>query len=253
MKIVRKIIDIDQELCDGCGQCVPDCAEGALEIVDGKARMIAERYCDGLGACLGACPVGALRIIEREAEDFDEVAVEELLQQEKHRHKKAGSAGGAGGCPSAQLFNFQAASACQKANRPTSGFMDFSAASGLSHWPVQIRLVPPTAPFLKNSDLLICADCTPIAYPGFHRDFLVGRTIMTGCPKFDDAQGYVNKFVEVFKTAELKSVTILIMEVPCCAAMNVIVRQALEKSNCGIPVEQVTVSVTGKVIDRKNW
>jgi NAD-dependent dihydropyrimidine dehydrogenase PreA subunit len=253
MKILRKIVEIDQELCDGCGQCVPDCAEGALEIVDGKARMIAERYCDGLGACLGACPVGALRIIEREAEDFDEEAVGELLQQRKHQQGKAGATSGTGGCPSAQLFSFHAASACQTANKPKSGFKDFSAASGLSHWPVQIRLVPPTAPFLKNSNLLVAADCTSIAYPGFHRDFLANRAVMIGCPKFDDAQGYVNKFVEVFKTAALKSVTILIMEVPCCSAMGMIVRQALQKSNCRIPVEQVTISVPGKVIDRKNW
>jgi len=253
MKIVRKIIEIDQELCDGCGQCVPDCAEGALEIVAGKARMIADKYCDGLGACLGACPVGALRIIAREAEDFDEAAVEKMLQQKKQSQMKAGIAEGSGGCPSAQLFSFQAASPCQAANKPKSGFKDFSTASGLSHWPVQIRLVPPTAPFLKNSDLLVAADCTPIAYPGFHRDFLTGRTVMMGCPKFDDTQGYVNKFVEVFKTAELKSVTIVIMEVPCCSAMNMIVGQALKKSKCRIPVEQVTISVPGKIIDRKNW
>jgi len=253
MKVLRKIIEIDQELCDGCGQCVPDCAEGALEVVDGKARMIAEKYCDGLGACLGACPVEALQIIEREVDDFDEAAVEELLQQKKQPQMKAGTAVRAGGCPSAQLFSFQAASPCQAANKPVSGLQDFSAASGLSHWPVQIRLVPPTAPFLKNSDLLVAADCTPIAYPGFHSDFLSGRTVMTGCPKFDDAQGYVNKFVEVFKTAELKSVTILIMEVPCCSAMNTIIREALKQSNRQIPVEQVTISVPGKVIGRENW
>ena len=253
MKIRRKIIEIDQELCNGCGQCVPDCAEGALEVVDGKARMIADKYCDGLGACLGACPVGALRIIEREAEDFDEAAVEELLQQKKQPEMKAGTTMNLRGCPSAQLFSFQVASPCQAANKPKTDLKDSSAASGLSHWPVQIRLVPPTAPFLKNSNLLVAADCTPIAYPGFHRDFLAGRAVMMGCPKFDDVQGYVDKFVEVFKTAELKSVTILIMEVPCCSAMNMIVDQALKKSNCQIPVEQVTISVPGKVIDRKNW
>jgi ferredoxin len=253
MKILRKIVEIDQELCDGCGQCVPDCAEGALEVINGKARMLAEKYCDGLGACLGACPVGALQVIERQADDFDEAAVEELLRHKKRQENKTGAAKSAGGCPSAQLFSFQTASDCQAANKPVQGFKDFPAASGLSHWPVQIRLVPPTAPFLKNSDLLVAADCTPIAYPGFHADFLTGRTIMTGCPKFDDAQGYVNKFIEVFKTAEVKSVTILIMEVPCCSAMNTIIREALKQSNQHIPVEQVTIGVAGKVIDRKNW
>lgn len=253
MNVLRKIIEIDQELCDGCGKCVPDCAEGALEVVDGKARVLAEKYCDGLGACLGACPAGALQIIEREADDFDAAAVEELLQQKKQQEKKAGPAVRTGGCPSAQLFSLQTASPCRAANEPVRRLSGLSAASGLSHWPVQIRLVPPAAPFLKNSDLLVAADCTAVAYPEFHKDFLAGRTIMMGCPKFDDTQGYVNKFTEVFKTAELKSVTILIMEVPCCSAMNMIVHEALKKSNCRIPVEQVTVGVPGKVIGRKNW
>jgi Fe-S-cluster-containing hydrogenase component 2 len=253
MKVLRKIIEIEQELCDGCGQCVPDCAEGALEIVDGKARMIAEKYCDGLGACLGTCPVGALQIVEREADDFDETAVEELLRQSKQEEIKIVAAQSSGGCPSAQFFSFQAASSCQTANKPVRGLQNVTAASGLSHWPVQIRLVPPNAPFLKNSDLLVAADCTPIAYPGFHDDFLKERTIMMGCPKFDDAQGYVKKFVEVFKTADLKSVTILIMEVPCCSAMNTIIREALKQSNHQIPVEQVTISVKGTVKDRKSW
>jgi Fe-S-cluster-containing hydrogenase component 2 len=240
MMVMRKIIQIDEELCDGCGQCVPDCAEGALEIVGGKARMIGEKYCDGLGACLGACPTGALRVVERQAEDFDAVAVEKRL------------AIPAGGCPSARVINLQPVSLCRAANQSKKIPAD-SSSSRLSHWPVQIRLVPPTAPFLKNADLLVAADCTPIAYPAFQDDFLAGRVIMMGCPKFDDSAGYVNKFTEVFKAATPKSVTILIMEVPCCSAMKMIIREALKLSECRIPVEQVTIGVRGEILAKENW
>lgn len=252
MKVMRKIIQIDEKLCDGCGQCVPDCAEGALEIVDGKARMIGEKYCDGLGACLGACPTGALRVIEREAEDFDEIAVEKLLAAKKKEEPPSAKNLHAGGCPSARVINLQPISPCQAANQPrkmASGVV----ASNLTHWPIQIRLVPPTAPFLKNASLLVAADCTPIAYPGFHDDFLAGKAVMMGCPKFDDTQGYINKFVEVFKTASPKDVTILIMEVPCCSAMNMIIKEALKLSECRIPVEQVTIGVRGEILAREDW
>jgi NAD-dependent dihydropyrimidine dehydrogenase PreA subunit len=251
--ILRKIIEIDNELCDGCGKCVPDCAEGALEVIDGKARMIAEKYCDGLGACLGSCPTGALRIIKREAEDFDEYAVEELLKQKKNvtppEPKKVMKMGG---CPSARIINLQPVSPCQAANQPRKMTSD-TAMSNLTHWPIQIRLVPPAAPFLKNASLLVAADCTPIAYPGFHDDFLAGKAVMMGCPKFDDTQGYINKFVEVFKTASPQDVTILIMEVPCCSTMNMIIREALKKSECQIPVEQVTIGVRGEILSRETW
>jgi Fe-S-cluster-containing hydrogenase component 2 len=239
---MRKIIEIDDSLCNGCGQCVPSCAEGALRIVDGKARMLAEKYCDGLGACLGDCPTGALRIIEREADDFDEEAVEELLR--KRDEAKARPAPPVGGCPSARLQTFAPTTPCQAANTPVQ--LGGTTGSALSHWPVQIRLVPPTAPFLKGADLLIAADCVPVAYPDFHRDLLNGKMVMLGCPKFDDVESAIQKFSEIFATAGINSVTMAIMEVPCCANMRHIVSQALTRSGQDIPVREVVISTRGE-------
>lgn len=242
MKIMRKIIEIDENLCNGCGQCVPSCAEGALQIVDGKARMLAEKYCDGLGACLGECPTGALRIIEREAEDFDEEAVEELLSQREA--VKPRPAPPVTGCPSARLQTFAPATPCQAANAPVQ--LGGTTGSALSHWPVQIRLVPPTAPFLKGADLLIAADCVPVAYADFHRDLLSGKVVLLGCPKFDEVESAIQKFTEIFAVAGIKSITMAIMEVPCCGNMRHIVSQALARSGQDIPVQEVVISARGE-------
>jgi len=246
---MRKIIEIDDILCNGCGQCVPSCAEGALEIVEGKARMIAEKYCDGLGACLGDCPTGALRIIEREADDFDEQAVEELLHAKGASEKSVETQPHAG-CLSARIQTFQPISPCQAANKPKGNLATGDSGSALTHWPVQIRLVPPTAPFLKNADLLVAADCTPIAYPNFHRDLLQGKVVMMGCPKFDDAESYVRKFSEIFEAAQVKSLTVAIMEVPCCANMRHIIREAMQRTGKDIPVEEIVVSARGEILHR---
>lgn len=252
MKSVRKIIKIDEELCDGCGLCVPDCAEGSLIIVDGKAKLVEDKLCDGLGACLGACPQGALQIIEREADEFDEEAVEEYLAKMKTEESKAGEQNDKpSGCPSAQLQTFAPQSACQTANKPVN--VVNPADSALSHWPIQIRLIPPHAPFLQNADVLIAADCTAVAVPGFQEKYLQDKVVMMGCPKFDDAQGYIEKFSDILKTANLKSITILIVEVPCCSAMNVIVKQAMDKAGITVPVEQITVSTRGQELARVSW
>ena len=245
MIVTRKIIQIDEELCDGCGQCIVDCAESALEIVDGKAKLVADKYCDGLGACMGGCPTGALTMIERQAEDFDEEAVEELIRSKKEAEKATKKEGC--GCPSTNLQNFQPQTSCQQANQPVTMA---SSASALSHWPVQIHLVPPTAPFLQNADLLIAADCTPIACGGFHQELLQGRVVMIGCPKFDDGQAYVQKFSEIFSHAGLKSISIAIMEVPCCQGMTNIVKAALEQAGKEIPAELVVISTRGEVLSR---
>ncbi|MCF8112887.1 MAG: 4Fe-4S binding protein [Desulfotignum sp.] len=247
MKVMRKIIEIDDEKCDGCGNCVPSCAEGAIQIVEGKARVIADRYCDGLGACLGECPQGALNIVEREAEEFDEAAVLQLLEkQAKTEETDAGEpARTSGGCPSAAVKSFST-SLCDCANQAKT--QKSGGPSALGHWPVQIRLVPAGAPFLKNADLVIAADCVPVAYPSFHKDFLAGRAVMIGCPKFDDAQGYVDKLTRVFKESGIKSITSVIMEVPCCAGLPAIVKKALENSGMDIPFSQVTVSARGEIL-----
>jgi len=244
MKVLRKIIQIDEERCDGCGQCIIGCAEGALQLVDGKARVIAEKYCDGLGACIGECPTGALTIIEREADDFDEAAVEALLGK---KHGKTSPP--AGGCPSAAFQMFSPSSACEKANLPAS--QSAGEDSFLSHWPVQIRLVPANAPFLHGADLLVVADCVPVAYPSIHKDFMKGRIVMMGCPKFDDAQSYVEKFTEISANAGLKSITVLSMEVPCCSGLLTIVKKGLQASGATIPLTEVVISIKGKILEVK--
>ncbi len=247
MKVLRKIIEIDDEKCDGCGNCVPSCAEGAIQIVNGKARVISDKYCDGLGACLGECPQDALHIVEREAEEFDEAAVHELLKQQARAEKSTGQRKPVitGGCPSAALKTFSDTSCdCANQARKTGS----GGPSALGHWPVQIRLVPAGAPFLKDADLVIAADCVPVAYPLFHKDFLAGKAVMIGCPKFDDAQGYVDKLTDVFKKSGIKSITAVIMEVPCCSGLPHIIQKALENSGMDIPFSQVTISARGEIL-----
>jgi len=248
-KVMRKIIEIDEELCNGCGECVPSCAEGALEIVDGKARMIAEKYCDGLGACLGDCPTGALQIIEREADDFDEAAVEELLASQKKAQVEVVEPTLGCGCASSHMETFAPSTPCQTANKPVAG-VTAAPGSALSHWPIQIRLVPPSAPFLQNADLLVAADCTAASYADFHQELLEGKVMMMGCPKFDDAESYVQKFVEVLQTANLNSLTIAIMEVPCCGSMRGIVKEAMKRSGITPKTEEVVISTRGEVVKR---
>ncbi len=241
MKVKRKIIEIDEERCDGCGQCVPDCAEGALKVIDGKVKVLADIYCDGLGACLESCPTDALRIVEREAEEFDEKAVEELLESRKGEQAKVPAPAPPG------LDGVKMETPCQAANKPRFDLGPAKTDSALSQWPVQIRLVPAQAPFLQNADLLVAADCVPVAYPHFHRDFLAGRVIMIGCPKFDDVKGYIQKFTEVFQKAKPKSIKLAIMEVPCCGGMRMIVKEALKEAGMDIPLEEVIVSARGEI------
>ncbi len=267
MKVLRKIIEINEDLCNGCGQCVTGCAEAALEIIDGKARLIAEKYCDGLGACLGECPTGALKIVEREVEDFDEAAVEELIAAKKKSEAQQPAAM-ACGCSSSHIQSFgvqssemqrsgPAATPCQAANQPrglgadtppTGAPTGAGQSSALTHWPIQIRLVPPVAPFLKGADLLIAADCAPVAHPNFNRELLPGKTVLLGCPKFDDAESYVAKFSEIFQVAGIKSITIAIMEVPCCGSMRGIVQAAQRRAGTDIPVTEVVIGVRGNIL-----
>jgi len=241
MKVKRKIIEIDEEKCNGCGQCVPSCAEGAIQIIEGKAKLVSEKYCDGLGACLGPCPLDALKVIEREVEEFDEQAVEEHLKVKEPVQESLPC-----GCPSAQVRTF-----APQAENPEPANTQ-ALQSALSHWPVQIKLVPPKAPFLKGAHLLVAADCTPIAYPNFHADFLKGKAIMMGCPKLDETETYVQKFAEVFKTADIRSITVVVMEVPCCQGLPRIVQKGLELAGKRFPLEKVIISAQGEIIKREN-
>jgi NAD-dependent dihydropyrimidine dehydrogenase PreA subunit len=247
MKTTRKIIRIDEDLCDGCGQCVPSCAEGAIQVINGKAKLVADKYCDGLGACLGECPQGALIIIEREADEFDEDAVEAHLKATEQALPDMQSTQ-ACGCPSSLIQSFEAPLPGKKSE--DIGKMADNV-SELRHWPVQIRLVPPGAPFLKNANLLITADCTAVAYPGFHRDFLRGKVIMMGCPKFDSQDDYIQKFADIFGTADIKDITVLVMDVPCCQGLPLIVERGLQIAGKQIPVEKVVISSRGEVLDRQ--
>ncbi len=244
MKVLRKIIEIDEDKCDGCGNCIISCAEGAIEIVDGKAKIIKDLLCDGLGACIGDCPTDALKIVEREADEFDEEAVHVHLKNMEDVKKNEPKVGGCSGTQ-IQTFGANVETACDCANKPT----EISGGnSELTHWPVQVRLVPANAPFLKGSDLLITADCVPISYPSLHQDFIKGRTVMVGCPKFDNTDDYLEKFTEIFKTAELNSVTVLLMEVPCCSGLTGIVNKAKELSGSDVPVKSVIVGLKGNIL-----
>lgn len=257
----RKIIRIDERKCTGCGLCVPNCAEGAIQIIDGKARLVADRYCDGLGACLGHCPEGALTIEEREAEDFDEAAVEEYLRSIGGRQgttdESASHAGAhlpaephayghdhahGGGCPGSRVISFNRASPEQAAATELPAIQ-----SELAHWPVQIMLVPPTAPYLKGADLLLAADCVGFAYPDFHRKLLRGRVLLVGCPKLDDASFNVEKLAEIIRRNELRSITVAHMEVPCCSGLLHIVHQAMAAAGRKVPVMDVTIGVRGEL------
>jgi len=244
MKIIRKIIEIDEELCDGCGNCVPSCAEGAIQIIDGKAKVVKDQYCDGLGACLGECPQDALKLVEREAEAFDEEAVEAFLESRKEKEQASPATSGCG-CPSEQLMTFPKAGSCQAANKPAR--MN-ATGSALGHWPVQIRLVPPTAPFLKEADLLVTADCVPVAYASFHEDFLKDKVVMMGCPKFDDVDSYVEKFTQIFAANTINSITVLIMEVPCCSGLPGILKRAMELAGKEIELSTTVISTRGEIL-----
>jgi Pyruvate/2-oxoacid:ferredoxin oxidoreductase delta subunit len=241
--MLRRIIEIDEALCNGCGQCVPSCAEGAIEIVDNKARLIGDKYCDGLGACIGECPEGALKIVEREAEDFDVQAVHEHIEN-KSKDSSPKEVSLPCGCPSTQMRSFNQRE--QLKSTPVS-----ESHSALMHWPVKIRLIAPTVPFLKDADIVVAADCSPVACGNFHRNYLENKVIMIGCPKFDDMDIYRNKFIEIFKKSGIKSVTTISMEVPCCSGLPSVVKEALRSTGKPIPLEEIVISIRGEVLKKE--
>lgn len=233
----RKIIRIDEERCNGCGLCVPACHEGALQIVDGKARLVKDAYCDGLGDCLGECPQDAIAIEEREAEPYDEEAVQARLAASADAVPKA-----AGGCPGMKALNLAGTRKAPEEKGLDSGTKH---PSELRQWPVQLHLVPVHAPYWQEAQLLLCADCVPFAYADFHRDLLKGKQVINACPKLDDTSNYVDKLADILGENDIESLTVAHMEVPCCSGLVQIARQALQKSGRDVPLELVQVGVRG--------
>ncbi len=248
---IRKIVNIDEEKCNGCGLCVPNCAEGAIKIIDGKAKLIAENLCDGLGACLGECPQGAITITEREAEEFDEAAVHAHLnkKEEQSCHGQHGHGQhhhGGGGCPGSRAMEINRQNNAAKAAAVSSGDIEVRIKPQLSQWPVQLMLVPESAPYFENADLLITADCVPFAYPNYHLDLLKGKKVVVGCPKLDDIGYYVEKLTGILRNNRINSLTVAFMEVPCCGGIVRAAETALEMSGKNIPLNKIRISINGE-------
>ena len=236
--MVRRIVEINEELCNGCGACASACHEGAIAMIDGKARLIKDDYCDGLGDCLPACPTNAISIIEREAEAYDEAAV----QENKKKKMQAMGQAPVGGCPGSRMRQLERkpAEENQNAGSPVS--------SQLRQWPVQIKLAPVNAPYFDGAKLLIAADCTAFAYANLHQEFMKGKITLIGCPKLDDID-YSEKLTQVITGNNIQSVTIARMEVPCCGGLEAATKTALQNSGKFIPWQVVTISVDGNILE----
>ena len=279
--VKRKVVKIDEEKCTGCEECVPNCFEGALQIIDGKARLISDLFCDGLGACLGHCPEGAISIEEREAEPYDERRVmRENIVPKGHNTIKAHLAHlrehganeylnqalgylrergiknplaepakkpmGAGGCPGAKMMSFPD----EKAEQDDSGS---ARPSQLRQWPTQLHLVPPTAPYYQGKDVLLAADCTAYALGDFHKDHLKGKGLAIACPKLDSGQEmYMEKLVSMIDDAKINSLTVMIMQVPCCRGLLNLATSAAEKANRKIPIKVKVVGIKGEIL-QEEW
>ncbi|OGW79950.1 MAG: 4Fe-4S ferredoxin [Omnitrophica bacterium RIFCSPLOWO2_12_FULL_44_17] len=276
----RNVIKIDENLCNGCNECIPNCPEGALQIIDGKARLISDLFCDGLGACIGHCPQGAITIEEREAEAYDEQKVMEnivkqgpnvikahlvhlrdhgehkyveqaleFLRERKIKFPTSESSGlqehahGHSECPGSRIMDFR-----KELTMKPETQNQHKIESELRQWPVQLMLVPASAPYFNGADLLIAADCCPFAYADFHREFLRGKILLIACPKLDDAEFYLKKLTEIFKNNKIKSVTCVHMEVPCCFGLVQMVKEAMAEVGKKIPFHETTISIQGEKI-----
>lgn len=257
--MVRNVIEIDEDLCIGCGLCATACMQGAIEIIDGKAKLVSESYCDGLGMCLPKCPVDAIHVVEKETEAFKEERKNIKAQNSQPAHSMESGCGCSG-------------SAAKTIERPTMVTLDsmavapplgmtvnkkvavesvnaevFTIPSELMQWPVQLKLVSPNAPYFQNADLLIAADCTAFAYGDFHRDFIKDKVTIIGCPKLDDNQYNTDKIAQILSANTVKSITVVKMEVPCCNGMIQAVRSAMLKAQCIVPYSEVTISTDGRI------
>jgi NAD-dependent dihydropyrimidine dehydrogenase PreA subunit len=273
----RKIINIDEAKCNGCGLCVPNCPEGALQIIDGKARLISDLFCDGLGACIGHCPQGAINIEEREAEEYDESKVmanivkqgrniikahlehlkshkqdkylkqaiaylkERGLENPLEKEGKVHQGHMPSECPGLKVMDFRTKEKLQQTEQSAA-----KGVSALRQWPVQITLVPPFAPYLEGADLLIAADCVPFAYADFHQDLLKDKTLLVGCPKLDDLRLYEQKITQILKNNSIKSITYAHMEVPCCFGLVGIIKNAISASSKAMPFKEIVISIKGE-------
>jgi NAD-dependent dihydropyrimidine dehydrogenase PreA subunit len=242
--MIRKIVKIDEDKCNGCGLCITGCHEGALRLVNGKAKLISESYCDGLGACLPDCPTGAITIEEREAAAFDEEAVKKQMEMKA----KPSPEGPALGCPGmrARSIERKVSNSGMQAAAPQN---NTPAESQLGQWPCQIKLVSPYAPYFDNAHLLVAADCTAYAYANVHNDFMKNKITIIGCPKLDDTD-YSEKLAEILRLHEIKSITVLRMEVPCCGGIVNAVKKALMDSGKMVPWNIVTITTDGYIADR---
>lgn len=233
---VRKIVKIDESKCDGCGLCIKKCAEGALKIIDGKARLVSDAYCDGLGACLGHCPKGAITIIERKSEDFNKEAA---MRHIENAHTFTG-------CPGSMMQDFRHKETPERDEPITS------RKSQLRQWPVQLHLVSPLAPYFKDADLLLSADCVAYALGDFHKDYLTGKSLAIACPKLDERQDtYVEKIIQLIDIAKINTLTVMIMQVPCCSGLLALAKEAQSSSKRKIPIKCIVVSLQGEVLSEE--
>jgi NAD-dependent dihydropyrimidine dehydrogenase PreA subunit len=244
---MRKVVVIDEAKCDGCGECVTSCAEGAIAVIDGKARLVSEIYCDGLGACLGHCPQGAITVEEREAAAFDEAATQQHLNALKHAQAATALrvTETPHQCPGSMMRSLGRPAAAE----PTAHAPIGSMPSELRNWPVQLALVPPMAPYLQGADILLVADCVPFAYADFHRRFLKNKPVIIGCPKLDQMDAYAKKLAEILRVAKPKSLSVLHMEVPCCSGFTRLAQYALQAAASDVPLTDVTIGIRGEVLD----
>ncbi|MFH1566416.1 MAG: 4Fe-4S binding protein [Gemmatimonadota bacterium] len=242
----RQVVRIDEEKCDGCGECVPSCAEGAIQIIDGKARLLADNLCDGLGACLGECPQGAITVEEREADEYDQTAVARHLESLgarslAHAHGHAHAHGPGAGCPGSRMLQISPPAG-------DAGSAPAASPSALRQWPVQLHLVSPAAPYFQGANLLLAADCTAFAMGDFHANFLNGKALAVACPKLDQAQEiYLDKLVALIDGAAIDTLTVMVMEVPCCSGLVRLAAEAAGRARRKVPVKRVVVGLEGAV------